>query len=97
MTVEPTALLDSSGLEQELLGLVRDDHLLDGIDDDFDVLASLPEAGLDSMAIMQLLLLIEDRFGIWLPEEDLTRENFACIRSLAVALIRRHAAGVWER
>lgn len=91
MTVEATAFLDPSGLEHELLRLVRD-HLLDGIGDDFDVLSSLPDAGLDSMAIMQLLLLIEDRFGIWLPEEDLTRENFACIRSLALAVIRRHAA-----
>jgi acyl carrier protein len=92
MTVEPTATLDPSRLERELLRLVRD-HLLDGIDEDFDVLASLPDAGLDSMAIMQLLLLIEDRFGVWLPEEDLTRENFACIRSLALAVIRRHATG----
>lgn len=96
MTVEPTELLDPSGLEHELLRLVRD-HLLDGVAADFDVLASLPDAGLDSMAIMQLLLLIEDRFGIWLPEEDLTRENFACIRSLALAVIRRHAAGGGER
>jgi acyl carrier protein len=96
MTVAATAILDPSRLEQELLGLVRD-HLLDGIGDDFDVLASLPDAGLDSMAIMQLLLLVEDRFGVWLPEEDLTRENFACIRSLALAVIRRHAAGGGER
>lgn len=95
MTVEPIAILDPSRLERELLRLVRD-HLLDGIGEDFDVLASLPDAGLDSMAIMQLLLLIEDRFDVWLPEEDLTRENFACIRSLALAVIRRHAAGGGE-
>jgi acyl carrier protein len=91
MTVAPTATPDPSGLEQELLRLVRE-HLLDGIDEDFDALSSLPDAGLDSMAIMQLLLLIEDRFGVWLPEEDLTRENFGCIRSLARAVLRRHAA-----
>lgn len=95
MTVAPTAILDPSGLEHELLRLVRD-HLLDGLDDDFDALSSLPEAGLDSMAIMQLLLLIEERFGVWLPEEDLTRENFACIRSLTRAVARRHAAGGGE-
>jgi acyl carrier protein len=95
MTVAPTSTLDPSGLEHDLLRLVRE-HLLDGIDDDFDALSSLPDAGLDSMAIMQLLLLIEDRFGIWLPEEDLTRDNFACIRSLARAVLRRHAAGGGE-
>lgn len=92
MTVAPTAIHDPSGLEHELLQLVRE-HLLDGLGPDFDALSSLPQAGLDSMAIMQLLLLVEDRFGVWLPEEDLTRENFSCIRALARAVVARHAAG----
>jgi acyl carrier protein len=90
MTVEPTAILDLSDLERELLVLVEE-HLLDGVEG-LDPVASLSDAGLDSMAIMQLLLLIEDRFGLWLPEEDLTHENFACIRSLAAAVARRRAA-----
>jgi len=90
MTVESTAILDLPDLERELLVLVEE-HLLDGAGG-IDPGASLSEAGLDSMAIMQLLLLIEDRFGLWLPEEDLTHENFACIRTLAAAVARRQAA-----
>jgi len=90
MTADPTAFRAHPDLERELLELVEE-HLLDGADG-LEPGASLADAGLDSMAIMQLLLLIEGRFGLWLPEEDLTRENFACIRSLAAAVSRRLAA-----
>lgn len=34
------------------------------------------DLGLDSMAIMQLLIHIEDRFGIALDPADLSRDNF---------------------
>jgi len=53
----------------------------------FDRESDLARAGLDSMALMQLLILIENNFGLMLSEADLSRENFTCIRSLA-ALIR---------
>ncbi len=58
----------------------------------FNAESNLYEAGLDSMAIMQLLLLIEQKFGVMLPESDLSRENFNDIRSLAVLLEKRLAA-----
>jgi acyl carrier protein len=90
MTVDFIAAPDLPGLERELLGLVEE-HLLDASQARIGPLTRLADAGLDSMAVMQLLLLIEDRFGLWLPEEDLTRENFACIRSLAAAVARRCA------
>jgi acyl carrier protein len=38
--------------------------------------SNLFEAGLDSMAIMQLLLHIEDHFQVSLDPADLSRENF---------------------
>lgn len=90
MTVAPSAILDLPSLEQELLILVEE-HLLGGADR-LEPSTSLAAAGLDSMAIMQLLLLIEERFGLWLPEEDLTHENFASVRTLAAAVARRQAA-----
>jgi len=90
MTAEPNALRELPDLETELLDMVEE-HLLDG-SHALEPGTSLAAAGLDSMAVMQLLLLIEGRYGLWLPEEDLTRENFACIRSLAAAVSRRLAA-----
>mgnify|MGYP000176867491 CR=1 FL=1 len=44
------------------------------------------EAGLDSMAIMQLLLHIEDHFDVVLEPADLSRENFQTAPKI-VALI----------
>jgi len=74
-------------LEQALLELVTT-RLLD-TPEGFGVSSSLFDAGLDSMAIMQLLLLIEESYGLWLPEADLIRENFADVRAVA-ALLARH-------
>jgi acyl carrier protein len=89
MTVESTPLRTLPDLERDLLALVRE-HLLDDAAE-LDATSRLSDAGLDSMAVMQLLLLIEDRFGLWLPEEDLTHENFASVRTLAGAVARRLA------
>jgi acyl carrier protein len=89
MTACATAPIDLPDLERELRVLLEE-HLLDGAAG-LGPTTRLADAGLDSMAIMQLLLLIEGRFGLWLPEEDLTHENFACIRSLALAVSRRLA------
>ncbi|MGE9270205.1 MAG: acyl carrier protein [Verrucomicrobiales bacterium] len=41
--------------------------------------SQLFEAGLDSMAIMQLLLHIEDHFHVILEPVDLSRENFQTV------------------
>ncbi len=79
----------SANLEQELLALVRD-KLFDGgqaTTADTDLFA----AGLDSMGIMQLMILIEERFGVRVPESAVTRENFATVAALA-ALVRRCGA-----
>ena len=57
----------------------------------FDRDADLSRAGLDSMALMQLLILIENNFGLMLSEADLSREKLNSIRSMA-ALIRQRLA-----
>ena len=43
------------------------------------------------MGIMQLMISIEERFGVRVPEASVTRENFSTASSLA-ALVRRGAA-----
>jgi acyl carrier protein len=50
---------------------------------DFDENSSLHDAGLDSMATMQLLIKIEQTFGVQLPATKLTKENMASVASLA--------------
>jgi acyl carrier protein len=79
--------MDLTRLESDLLALVRE-RLLD-LPAGFGPSSRLADAGLDSMAVMQLLLLVEDRFGIWLPEADLLPENLETVRAFAHVLARR--------
>jgi len=52
---------------------------------------NLFEAGVDSMALMHLLLLIQDEFSVSIPASDLNRTNFATVRSMA-QIVQKHAA-----
>jgi acyl carrier protein len=74
-------------LEADLAAIISE-RLLD-LPVDFTPGTNLYEAGLDSMGIMQLLLAIEDRYGILLPEADVSRKNFCNVSNLAGLLQRR--------
>ncbi|YCM46536.1 acyl carrier protein [Verrucomicrobiaceae bacterium 227] len=60
-------------IDEQLFSL---DH---SVTDDSD----LYEEGLDSMALMQLILLLEQEFGIVLDPADLNRDNFASLNELS--------------
>jgi acyl carrier protein len=61
----------------ETLGIEEASHALDST----TPLASIPE--LDSMAVVALLVELEDRFGITIEDEDVTAEVFETLGSLA--------------
>ena len=58
----------------------------------FDADSNLYEAGLDSRALMQLLILVEEEYGVSIPEADLTKQNFSTTRHLAQLIRERRAA-----
>ena len=78
------------GLEQAVLDAIRE-NLLQDLPADFAADADLFSAGLDSMGIMQMVLLLEERFSCTVQPTDLTRLNFSTAAALA-ALIRGRAA-----
>ena len=78
-----------ANLEQQLVTLVSE-RLLE-TQPGFNESSDLYESGLDSMAIMQFLILIEEEYGIAIPEADLTKQNFSTVRNVA-ALIRARTA-----
>lgn len=80
-------------LEKQLVHLVRE-RLLETAPG-FNADSNLYDCGLDSMAIMQLLILIEEEYGVALPEAELTRQNFSTVRHVA-GLIRARNAGAFE-
>ncbi|MBB5353653.1 acyl carrier protein [Haloferula luteola] len=71
-------------METELLEILREQIL------DAEAVATaqtdLFAAGLDSMGIMQLVLAIEETFGIALEPTDLSRDHFRTIDSIAALL-----------
>lgn len=75
-------------LEPQLVVLLRE-RLLE-TPAPLEATTDLYALGLDSMAIMQLLILVEEEYGVSLPDGSLTRENFSTVRQLA-RLVRAEA------
>jgi len=75
----------NQALEGRLLQIIQDDLLQTPAA--FNADTDLFSSGLDSMAIMQLLLLIEEEFQVVIPVEGVSRENFKTARAVA-ALVK---------
>ena len=87
MPSQPLPALEN--LDQQLVTLVSE-RLLE-TQPGFGPESDLYEAGLDSMALMQLLILVEEEYGVSIPEKALTRKNFGSVRQLA-NVVGDHAA-----
>jgi acyl carrier protein len=87
-----TAENSPAGLEQEavaaaLTAFVNGSIMARGRsvqpDDDFEPM------GIDSMALLKVLLFVEAEFGFWMPDEDLVMENLRSPQALAHYICRR--------
>lgn len=74
----------------ELIDWLNDEGVME-LDWDFPEDGDLITAGMDSMAVMQLVVAVEDRYGIELAPEDLTKENLATPVTLASLIALRTA------
>ena len=74
----------------ELIHRILRDDLLQ-VPDDFTPASNLIEAGLDSLAVTQLMLSIEESTGVWVDESLLTPENLASSETLAEC-VHEHVA-----
>ncbi|MEY3896760.1 MAG: hypothetical protein RLZZ214_2280 [Verrucomicrobiota bacterium] len=79
---------NNSPTPTEVIDWLNDEGVLE-LDWDFPEDGDLFEAGLDSMAVMQLVVAVEDRFGIELGPEDLTKANLATPTTLAALIALR--------
>jgi acyl carrier protein len=80
-TSERKAGVTRDELEQRIFDIVRHDIL--SVDDTFTTESNLIEAGLDSLALTQLMLAIEESTGVWVDESLLTEETLASVKTLA--------------
>jgi acyl carrier protein len=78
-------------LTELIYRVLRDDLLTP--DGDFSPKSNLIDSGLDSLAVTQLLLAIEEATGIWTDESLLTPENLETSETLA-ASIHAHVSGL---
>lgn len=84
---------ESSDMTHELTTRTATQHVLAGVlaellgggperyPPDTELFGSLPE--LDSLALVELITVIEERFGFELDEDDITAEVFGTVASLA--------------
>ena len=66
---------------QVVFEILRDEILSTG--DDFTPRSNLIDSGLDSLAVTQLLLSVEERTGVWVDDSLLTPENLESAETLA--------------
>ncbi len=69
----------------ELIDWLNDEGVLE-LEWDFPEDGDLFAAGLDSMAVMQLVVAVEDHYAVELGPEDLTKENLATPTALAALI-----------
>ncbi len=71
-------------LADRIFAILRDELLDAG--EDFTPQSNLVEAGLDSLAVTQLMLAIEECAGVWVDESLLTPENLESAETLAACV-----------
>ncbi len=81
-----------SSLSARLESLIRPHLRFLKSEETLDAGQSLGEAGLDSLASIDLLVEIESEFGIMIPDEDLDENTFSSLNSLAALIEDRMAA-----
>jgi len=72
---------DPEAVAEAICRFLRDDILAEGVA--FDAATPLARLGVDSLAIVELLLFVERRFGVTVPEARLTRAVLGSAESLA--------------
>ncbi len=76
--------IELSELTHRVTEVLRDELL--SVDESFTSKSNLVEAGLDSLAVTQLMLSIEEMTGVWVDESLLTPENLETPEALATCV-----------
>jgi acyl carrier protein len=77
---------DVAEIQDKLLEFLRARVFSPGIvlSEETDLIAS----GFDSLSMVSLLLFIEETYGLWIPEVELTEAAFKNPRTLATVVVR---------
>ncbi|HET9028410.1 MAG TPA: acyl carrier protein [Trueperaceae bacterium] len=85
--------IDTATIDQDVRQFLADNFILDdggtglGADD------SLTQAGvLDSMGVLELIMFVQERFGVSIPDEDTLPENLDSVSRIVNYISKRLAA-----
>ena len=73
-------------IENELLLFIRTSVLDSGVSIEKDT--AFRQLGIDSLSIIAIVLFIERKFGVRLPEEELVPENLGSVNAVAACCVR---------
>jgi acyl carrier protein len=83
-----------SEIERDVRQFVADNFILDRGADDLPGDESLTQSGvLDSMGVLELILFIEERFGVKVPDEDTLPSNLDTVDNI-VRYVQGRLTGV---
>ena len=73
-------------IESELVHFIRTSI----VENDVTLTAGTPfrELGIDSLSVIAMVLFIERKFGVRIPEEELIPDNLASVQALAACTFR---------
>jgi acyl carrier protein len=92
MTSEQTGKLDSATIRQTIHEQIQFNFLFDGDEEDFSDDASLVESGVvDQTGILEIVLFVEETYGIEVSDADLTPDNFDTVNNIVAYVMRRLA------
>ncbi len=81
---------DEKTIEQDLRQFLSENFILDDDGASLERNESLTETGvLDSMGVLELIMFIEERFGITVPDEDTLPENLDSVGRIVNYIERR--------
>ena len=89
---ETTHALALDTIRAQVHQFIMQNFLFDGVSPQIDDNASLLEHGIvDATGVLELMLFVEDSYGLQVSEADLTPENFDTVGNIARYIARRLA------
>lgn len=77
--------MDSNTIIEEIKTYIVNNILAEAVQ--IDATTNLKQAGIDSFSTVEIILFIERKFGVSIPDEKLLPDNFKTLQALAVLVL----------
>jgi acyl carrier protein len=81
-----STILTLEHIQSSLISFIRENLVAETVQ--VDAQTPLADMELDSFSIIELVLFIERKFGVILPDVELTRENVYSVQTLSETVLR---------